>query len=185
MSLTEEQTGVLKGMAAGVGITLAAMACAVKLLGPQSASIDLAGRIAMCAISLLAPAIALAFAIARLARFRFLSPQDIAGSASSGSGSSKALLLQSLLQNTLEQAVLAVLAYAAWAALAPGHFMAALPAAAVLFLLGRILFFAGYAGGARSRALGFALTFYPTLALICGDVFFVVMELAKLVRSMA
>jgi hypothetical protein len=48
-----------------------------------------------------------------------------------------------------------------------------LPAAAILFLIGRILFFLGYAEGAASRAFGFALTFYPTLMLLVGVGFFV------------
>jgi hypothetical protein len=32
-----------------------------------------------------------------------------------------------------------------------------------LFLLGRVLFIGGYRKGAGGRALGFGLTFYPTL----------------------
>jgi len=38
--------------------------------------------------------------------------------------------------------------------------------AAILFVFGRILFWRGYARGAPARALGFALTFYPTLAML-------------------
>jgi hypothetical protein len=39
----------------------------------------------------------------------------------------------------------------------------------VLFGLGRLLFWLGYARGAAGRAFGFALTFYPTaFALIAG-----------------
>jgi len=34
-----------------------------------------------------------------------------------------------------------------------------------MFVIGRILFAVGYAGGAPARAFGFALTFYPTVFL--------------------
>jgi uncharacterized membrane protein YecN with MAPEG domain len=40
------------------------------------------------------------------------------------------------------------------------------PMAALLFVVGRISFFAGYAHGAPSRAFGFALTFYPTALML-------------------
>ncbi len=39
-----------------------------------------------------------------------------------------------------------------------------LTALAILFCIGRALFWAGYGRGAGGRALGFALTFYPTIA---------------------
>lgn len=40
-----------------------------------------------------------------------------------------------------------------------------IPAAVLLFVIGRITFAVGYAGGAVARAFGFALTFYPTALL--------------------
>jgi len=49
---------------------------------------------------------------------------------------------------------------------APAPFLPVVPAAAVMFLVGRVSFFAGYAKGAPSRAYGFALTFYPTVVLL-------------------
>lgn len=179
MPLSDKQSGVAKGMGAGVMVTLAGMAGMVALFGRTFGGPDRAG---LCAVALLAPALALAFSIARLARHRFFNAEDIDGSASSA-GSDTARQLQSLLQNTLEQAVLAALAYAGWCALAPDFLMPALPAAALLFLLGRILFFAGYAHGAQSRAFGFALTFYPTLALVFGDAGFVIVNAAGLLRQ--
>ncbi len=38
--------------------------------------------------------------------------------------------------------------------------------AAVLFAVGRVLFWRGYARGAPGRAMGFGLTFYPSVALL-------------------
>ena len=48
-----------------------------------------------------------------------------------------------------------------------------------MFLLGRVLFFAGYAGGAPRRALGFALTFYPTVTLLLGALAFALHRLGS------
>ena len=48
----------------------------------------------------------------------------------------------------------------------PRGWQGALPAAACLFVGGRVRFARGYAHGAPHRAVGFALTFYPTQALM-------------------
>jgi hypothetical protein len=103
-------------------------------------------------------------AVALQARHRFFSPADIDG-AGLTAASARAQLLQALIQNTAEQTLLAALAYAAWLLATPS---APGPAVhcAVLFSLGRLLFFAAYARGAAARSLGFALTFYPTVGLL-------------------
>jgi uncharacterized membrane protein YecN with MAPEG domain len=105
--------------------------------------------------------------IARLAKHRFFTPEDIHGSALT-TGTERARLLQSLLQNTLEQSALAVPVYVAICALGPLRVLSVVPVAAAMFLVGRVFFFAGYAKGAPSRAFGFALTFYPTVILLLG-----------------
>lgn len=107
----------------------------------------------------------LAANIAMLARHRFFTPADIDGGGLSDS-TSTARILQSILQNTLEQVVLALSVHLVWAATMPWRWQAAIPAAAMLFFLGRALFWRGYARGAPARALGFALTFYPTVAML-------------------
>ena len=103
--------------------------------------------------------------IGSLACHRFLTPADIDGSGPTP-GTERAQALQGLLQNTLEQVVLAVPTHLAWAALMPRNWQAAIPAAVVLFVSGRVLFWWGYMRGAPARALGFALTFYPTAAML-------------------
>ncbi|HVZ99365.1 MAG TPA: MAPEG family protein [Caulobacterales bacterium] len=69
------------------------------------------------------------------------------------------------LQNTLEQVVLAAIAYLAFAATAPTRELSLLPIDVILFWIGRACFLLGQANGMRGRAFGFALTFAPTLAL--------------------
>jgi hypothetical protein len=81
-------------------------------------------------------------------------------------GSDAARQRQGLIQNTLEQAILAALAYAAWLLIDPSGSARTACACAVLFSVGRLIFFIGYGRGAAARAVGFALTFYPTVGLL-------------------
>lgn len=104
-------------------------------------------------------------AIARLAKHRFSTPDDIDGGGL-GPATARATLLQALLQNTLEQAALAIVVYCAWAVVMPSAWLSVIPLAATSFGLGRVLFFAGYGGGAPSRSLGFAMTFHPSVAML-------------------
>ena len=120
------------------------------------------GRAVLLAKALLVLGLCLAFCIGRMATHRFLSPEDIDGDPHR-SDSPKGVELQRILQNTLEQAVLAAFAYTIWAAIAPLGILLFAPA---LFVLGRFLFIALHSRGAGGRAIGFALTFYPTVILI-------------------
>jgi uncharacterized MAPEG superfamily protein len=181
MSLIDEQIGVFKGMSLALLITSATIFFSVKLLGPKFIVLSLGGRYALCALSILLPALILAFSIGRLAKHRFFSGQDIDGSALTR-GTSMAVLLQAMLQNTLEQSVLALFAYASWCLLVPSQLLPAAPAAAMLFLVGRVLFFTAYVQGAKARALGFALTFYPTLMLLVGSAYFALTAVLAMVN---
>ncbi len=62
--------------------------------------------------------------------------------------------------------MLAVAAYMIWAAAMPHAWLRAVPIAASLFAVGRILFAIGYERGAPGRAMGFGLTAYPTFAML-------------------
>lgn len=164
--LSETQAGVLRGMAVGLVTTLISLATAV-VLAPE-ALLPGPGRAAALAHALgwdLLPVACLAINIALLARHRFFAPADIDGGGLTA-GTPTARVLQATLQNTLEQTVLAVATHAVWAATMPRHWQAAVPAAALLFAAGRLLFWRGYAHGAPARALGFALTFYPSVVML-------------------
>jgi len=166
LSLSRKQHGVLRGMAGGAAIAGAIIIFGIGLnpfgFSPQ---LSLEGRVSVAIQSSSLLAICLAVAIGRLARHRFFTPEDIDGGGLRP-GSNRAILLQSLLQNTLEQSVLALLTYVAWAAAMPADWLSVVPLAAVSFMLGRLLFFAGYGSGAPSRALGFTMAFYPSLAML-------------------
>ncbi len=74
-------------------------------------------------------------------------------------------MLSAILRNTHEQVTLAALVYAMAAIALPRHFTDVILGCALLFLIGRFIFATGYAKGAGGRAFGFALTFYPSVAL--------------------
>ncbi|MFQ4136158.1 MAPEG family protein [Nodosilinea sp. PGN35] len=92
--------------------------------------------------------------------------EDVGGAAS-GPPSDNIALAVAFLQNTLEQAVLAVGAYLALATLLSGPWLSLIATAVVLFGVGRLLFLRGYRRdqrGAKGRAFGMTLTMLPTLA---------------------
>lgn len=164
--LTDTQAGVLRGMA--IGLATSGLALTAAVVVAPAALLPGPGPAAALAHALrwdLLPLACLAINIALLARHRFASPADIDGGGLTA-GTPAARRLQATLQNTLEQVVLAVGTHLVWAATMPRRWQAAVPAAALLFAAGRLLFWRGYARGAAARALGFALTFYPSVVLL-------------------
>lgn len=165
-TLTDKQRGVLRGLLAGLLLTAAALSLAIlapwrRMLPSQPFPATLAHALKWDVLL----ALCLVVHVALLGRHRILTPEDIDGSGLT-TATPRARVLQATLQNTLEQAVLALVAHMAWSAVMPLHWQAAVPAAALLFVTGRALFLRGYARGAPSRALGFTLTFFPTVALL-------------------
>ena len=75
-------------------------------------------------------------------------------------------ILSSILQNTLEQIILATLVYFSWIMIVPPTWLSVVPIMSIAFLIGRILFAIGYKNGAVARSFGFALTFYSTMIML-------------------
>ena len=163
MSLSKPQRSVAVG--AGSAAIITAVGLALAALHPASEPATLDARLQLLALSGLSPALALIVCIGRVANHRFKTPEDLDGSGLT-IGSPRAKLLQALLQNTLEQLALASAAYTACTLLGPARVLSMVPVASALFLVGRALFFWGYDRGAAGRALGFGLTFYPTVVLL-------------------
>lgn len=164
--LTKKQQGVLRGMVAGLVATLLAFGLVILVspaaLTPQQSFPATFGHALKWDMLLIG---CLAVNIGLLARHRFFTPEDIDGSGLT-KGTPQAHVLQSTLQNTLEQTVLGLAVHLIWAVGMPQSWQAVVPVAAILFLVGRILFWRGYARGAPARALGFALTFYPSVVML-------------------
>ena len=163
-------------MAFAVALAIGVFAVFYVLQWPHFTSqTSLALRLKLAALAGLAPAAILLVCIARLAKHRFATPDDIHGSALT-EGTERAKLLQALLQNTLEQTVLAIPVYFAASLVFRDRFLPLVAAAATLFVIGRIQFFRGYSSGAPSRAAGFGLTFYPSVALLISVVTVAVLQ---------
>ncbi|MEZ9078120.1 MAPEG family protein [Vibrio cyclitrophicus] len=165
MELTSKQVGVFKGMALAMLTAIVAIWAAIVLdpFNYAQASM-LEDRVTVLGLSLILPTLMLIVSIGCLAKYRFFSPEDIDGSGLT-SGTKRAIILQSMLQNTLEQVVIAVGVYTAWCLLMPSAWLSAGLVCSVLFFMGRIFFFKGYSHGAPARAFGFALTFDSTVVL--------------------
>jgi hypothetical protein len=172
---TNKQRMVVIFAVIGLGISLAMLYIGTHSTWGQSpAPWSLHMRLNALALALLVPGIFLLISIGRLANHRFFTPADIDGNPSHPD-TPQAIELQRVLQNTLEQALLAAIAYIIWALIAPDHWLLTLPLAATLFAVGRVLFYIGHSKGAAGRALGFALTFYPTVVLLVTEAALVVL----------
>ena len=68
--------------------------------------------------------------------------------------------------STLEQTILAAAAWAGLALTLPAGRLGLIGPLAILFVVGRAAFFAGYLAAPWARAFGFGLTFYPTGAAL-------------------
>lgn len=123
--------------------------------------VELPERLAFAALASAVPGFILLIAIMMVSTTRRFSAEDIGGQAA-GPPSGRLAIKAAFLQNTLEQTVLAAGFYFALAAVAGGAWIALLPVAALLFVVGRILFYRGYPRGAQGRSLGMALTMIPS-----------------------
>jgi len=119
-------------------------------------------RLAFAAMCWAVPCFVLLVAITMVSTARRFSPEDIGGQAA-GPPSDKLAIKAAFLQNTLEQTVLAGGFYFALAAVAGGPWLALLPVAALLFVVGRVLFYRGYDRGVEGRSLGMTLTMMPSV----------------------
>jgi uncharacterized membrane protein YecN with MAPEG domain len=166
MPFSSEQRGVAIGMTIGALLAFGLVGGGI-LYNPFSYDgyLTLSERLGVVSRAGLVTAFFVMLAIGRLARHRMLNVADIAG-AGLTDGTPRAKLLQALLQNTLEQAFLAVCVYFAWAVIMPGTWLSVVPMAAIAFAAGRVLFYRGYENGPQSRALGFTLSFYVSATML-------------------
>ena len=155
-----EQRGVALGMIAALCVAILVTAACMYLSVPSSRA--LSDRLIAVARADLLVICWLAATIGNVARLRFFSADDIAGSATT-TGTADVYRAKAVLQNTLEQVALAIPIHLALAVLVESS-EPLIIALATLFATGRFLFWIGYANGARYRAFGFALTFYPSVA---------------------
>ena len=161
VDMAAEERAIRRDTSIATGVTLAGFAAAY-WIGPALVAmpVDAADRLALAALCWAVPGFVLMVAILMVSTTRRFSPEDIGGQAARPP-SARLAIKAAFLQNTLEQAVLAAGFYFALAAVAGGAWLALLPVAAGLFVIGRVLFYLGYPRGAQGRSLGMALTMMP------------------------
>ena len=102
---------------------------------------SLESRLSALSSSILVISLFLCVSIGRLAKHRFFDPNDIDGGAVTFAGD-RVRVLQAILQNTLEQTVFAILVYSFWVfEMRSSWLTVPVPASALLFCIGRMLFF--------------------------------------------
>ena len=106
-----------------------------------------------------APGLVLALMIGRLAQRRFFDDTIIDGGPLKG----VAEIDQRVLQNTVEQLVLAAAIWPAAAVILGAQGPGAIAVLGLGFAVARLAFWAGYHRAPAMRAFGFAATFYPTV----------------------
>jgi hypothetical protein len=122
---------------------------------------DLSSRMAFAVRWMLLPGICLLLGVIVAGRRGFI-PDAIDGTRAPASRSLEINLRYN--QNTLEQTVLACIAWAGLAITLPNAHLPLIPAMATLFAIGRGTFWAGYLIHPMGRAFGMVLTVLPTLA---------------------
>lgn len=125
---------------------------------------DEGARLAYAARWLLLPALCLLAGVGLMANRRFFSSDAMDGSRAPESHSLEINLRYN--QNTLEQAVLAAAAWAGLVLVLPHERLGLIAMLAIVFALGRGLFWIGYLIAPWARAVGFGLTFYPTAVVL-------------------
>ena len=132
-------------------------------LSPQSTSVG--ERLAYAVRCDLFAAFALAFGIICVAEQRYRSPNATKGSCDADESSSIPVNIR-YIQNTLEQTVLLFMGHLALALVLKPENLKILPILVILFIIGRLSFWVGYFRSPIARAFGFAVTFYPNLAVL-------------------
>ncbi len=121
-------------------------------------------RLALAVRWLLVPGFALFVGIGMTANQRFLKSDAIDGERRVESKGFEINLRYNL--NTLEQLALATVAWTSLALVLPARDLAVIPRLAILFGVGRALFWLGYLYAPWARAYGMGLTAYPTFGAL-------------------
>lgn len=163
----DEQRGIIIASIAAIAVSLALLVIAYLWLPPAvfglEATMDAGERIAFALKADIGVFLWLAGCVRGVSSGRFNSPADIRGSAY-GPPSPAIAVKAAVLQNSLEQTVLAVGAHLCLAAALRGQELVLVPVLVLLYLVGRVCFAAGYTRGASGRAFGMALTGVSTVA---------------------
>jgi hypothetical protein len=162
-----KQLLVFIGMLAAVIAVAAVAQHALGVRGP--APVAVADRLALAWRWMLVPGLCLLAGIGTTANQRFLRADFIDGERPAASAADQPGFMEVNLRyntNTLEQTVLAAVAWTGLALELRPQDLGLIPALAGLFAAGRAAFWAGYLYAPWARAFGLGLTAYPTFAAL-------------------
>ncbi len=162
--MLRKQLFVAIGMMAAVVTLLVLWLHLTDLHLPLPDGDDQGSRLVFAARWLLLPALALFAGIVVVANQRFFVADAIDGARTSTSRLIEITLRYN--QNTLEQTMLAAVAWTGLALALPHERLSLIPAMAIVFVVGRALFWIGYLIVPVARALGLGLSAYPTFAAL-------------------
>ena len=152
---------IAQSVAAALVVVALGLRATTLFAGTLPVADDLAARLAFAARWLLAPGCTL------LAGIQVAAGRGFHADAIDGTRTPKSHALEIALrynQNTVEQTLLAVIAWLGLAVSVPHAALAFIPAMAALFVVGRIAFWIGYLVYPVARAFGMVLTALPTIA---------------------
>jgi len=151
--------GMLGALAAGIAVVFY-----VQWGAPDPAPANAGERVAFAARWLLIPGLALLAGVGLTANRRFFIPEAIDGQRWVEDRAFE--INQRYNQNTLEQTVLAAVAWLGLSLVLPAEQLGVIARMAVLFGVGRAAFWVGYLQAPWARAFGMGLTAYPTFAAL-------------------
>lgn len=165
LDLKSEQHKIYRGIATALFVCIAVLAAAHLLLPAlvRFPGDDLRSQLTFWAGAALFTVVWIMIGIGMVSHGRRHSAQDIGGSAYAPP-SPRIAVRVAFLQNTLEQAVVAVVVHLALVLLFGTQSMGFIAGSVALFALGRATFLLGYPKGAGARSFGMAVTVLPTLA---------------------
>lgn len=161
--MSRKQYLILGGMLTAIAVCLV-FGLYVQWGAPDPLPGSLAERIAFAARWLLVPGLSLFVGIAFTANRRFMMPNAIDGDRRVDNDAFEINLRYNL--NTLEQAVLAAVAWLGLAITLPAEQLGLIARMAVMFGVGRAAFWLGYLYAPWARAFGMGLTSYPTFVAL-------------------
>ncbi len=167
MAFDSEQLGILRGSALALAFALPALAAGYIWLPAEmfglSSAMTMGDQIAFALKADLLLLVWLAWCVRAVSSGRFRSPVDRKGQAF-GPPSEAIAIPAAILQNSLEQTVLAFGAHLVLATVLRGAELVIIPLLVVLYLVGRLTFSLNYSKGAARRSFCMALTGAPTVA---------------------
>lgn len=159
---TEQKRVIRGGLISAVVCAVVLAACAYLLPMWVSFPTDLTERLAFTLRADALLGLWVVVAVRMVSKVRFYSAEDSAGSAYS-KPSPRLAVRAAFLQNTLEQAFIAIVGHLALATVNDDTALAYILGAVLLFCVGRITFWRGYPKGAGGRAFGIVTTALPTI----------------------